>query len=64
MKKLIDIQDEIVIDLKVLAAKKNLSLKAFIQSELSLLVEKTKKKENSKNGLQNNSRTKRKNEPA
>lgn len=44
MKKLIDIPDGIVVDLKVLAAKANLSLKAFIEKQLSDLVSKTKKK--------------------
>jgi hypothetical protein len=54
MTKLIDIPNEILIDLKVLAAKKNLSLKAYIEHELSKLVEKSKKKMY-RNGLSNNS---------
>lgn len=32
MKKLIDIQDNILIELKVLAAKKNMSLKKYIET--------------------------------
>ncbi len=38
MKKLIDIPDELVIDLKVLAAKANMSLKAFIENEIKKIV--------------------------
>ena len=43
MKKLIDIPEEIVQDLKILAVKENKDLKNFIQDKLKELV-KTKKK--------------------
>ena len=39
MKKLIDIPDEIVQDLKILAVKENKDLKNFIQDKLKELVE-------------------------
>ena len=45
MKKIIDIPDEIVQDLKILAVKKNKDLKNFIQDELVKLVEDSKNKE-------------------
>jgi hypothetical protein len=45
MKKIIDIPDEIVQDLKILAVKKNKDLKNFIQDELVKLVKDSKKKE-------------------
>ena len=44
MKKIIDIPDEIVQDLKILAVKKNKDLKNFIQDELVKLVEDSKNK--------------------
>ncbi len=44
MKKLIDIPDEIVQDLKIIAVKKNKDLKNFIQDELVALVEREKRK--------------------
>ena len=43
MKKLIDIPEEIVQDLKILAIKKNKDLKNFIQDELFSLVRGKKK---------------------
>lgn len=42
MKKLIDIPDEIVIDLKILAAKENKSLKSYIQDILIALANEAK----------------------
>lgn len=45
MKKIIDIPDEIVQDLKILAVKKNKDLKNFIQDELVKLVYDSKNKE-------------------
>jgi phosphopantothenate synthetase len=48
MKKIIDIPDEIVQDLKILAVKKNKDLKNFIQDELVKLVRDSKNKENLK----------------
>jgi hypothetical protein len=45
MKKIIDIPDEIVQDLKILAVKKNKDLKNFIQDELVKLVRDSKNKE-------------------
>jgi hypothetical protein len=45
MKKIIDIPDEIVQDLKILAVKSDKDLKNFIQDELVKLVEDSKKKE-------------------
>lgn len=45
MRKLIDIKDEILIDLKVLAALENKCLKIFIENELEKLVKDKKKKE-------------------
>jgi hypothetical protein len=42
MKKIIDIPDEIVQDLKILAVKKNKDLKNFIQDELVKLVKDSK----------------------
>ena len=44
MKKIIDIPDEIVQDLKILAVKKNKDLKNFIQDELVKLVRDSKNK--------------------
>jgi phosphopantothenate synthetase len=44
MKKIIDIPDEIVQDLKILAVKKNKDLKNFIQDELVQLVRDSKNK--------------------
>ena len=44
MKKIIDIPDEIVQDLKILAVKKNKDLKNFIQDELVKLVKDSKNK--------------------
>lgn len=44
MKKLIDIPDDILVDLKILAAKANMPLKNFIQKVLTDLVKKSKKK--------------------
>jgi hypothetical protein len=49
MKKLIDIPDEIVQDLKILAIKQNKDLKNFIQDELVLLVRGDKKEQNTEN---------------
>jgi phosphopantothenate synthetase len=46
MKKIIDIPDEIVQDLKILAVKKNKDLKNFIQDELVQLVKDSKNKKN------------------
>lgn len=43
MKKLIDIPEEIVQDLKILAVKQNKDLKNFIQDELVKLVKKNNK---------------------
>ena len=48
MKKLIDIPDNIVRDLKILAVKKDKDLKNFIQDELVSLVEKSKSNKKSK----------------
>lgn len=48
MKKLIDIPDKILIDLKILAAKDQKPLKTFIESQLEKIVGKAKKKEASK----------------
>lgn len=48
MKKLIDIPDEIVRDLKILAVKQDKDLKNFIQDELVSLVEKSKSNKKSK----------------
>jgi hypothetical protein len=45
MKKIIDIPDEIVQDLKILAVKSDKDLKNFIQDELVQLVRDSKKKE-------------------
>ena len=45
MKKIIDIPDEIVQDLKILAVKSDKDLKNFIQDELVKLVRDSKKKE-------------------
>ena len=45
MKKIIDIPDEIVQDLKILAVKSDKDLKNFIQDELVKLVEDSKNKE-------------------
>jgi hypothetical protein len=42
MKKIIDIPDEIVVDLKILAVKANKDLKNFIQEALKNLVAKNK----------------------
>jgi hypothetical protein len=44
MRKNIDIPDEIVQDLKILAVKADKDLKNFIQDELVYLVEKSKQK--------------------
>ena len=44
MKKIIDIPDEIVQDLKILAVKSDKDLKNFIQDELVKLVEDSKNK--------------------
>jgi len=49
MKKLIDIPEEIVQDLKILAIKQNKDLKNFIQDELVLLVRGEKKEQNTVN---------------
>lgn len=46
MKKLIDIPEEIVQDLKILAVKENKDLKNFIQDKLIDLVSKGRKKGN------------------
>lgn len=45
MRKNIDIPEEIVQDLKILAVKANKDLKNFIQDHLVLLVEKSKKQQ-------------------
>ena len=45
MKKIIDIPDEIVQDLKILAVKSDKDLKNFIQDELVKLVRDSKKNE-------------------
>ncbi|MCC6447967.1 MAG: hypothetical protein IT215_04715 [Chitinophagaceae bacterium] len=45
MKKLIDIPDEILQDLKILAVKENKDLKNFIQDHLVLLVREEKKEQ-------------------
>lgn len=44
MKKLIDIPNEILEDLKILAVKSNKDLKNFIQDELKKLVQKSQSK--------------------
>lgn len=44
MKKLIDIPNEILQELKILAVKSNKDLKNFIQDELKKLVEKSQSK--------------------
>jgi hypothetical protein len=44
MKKLIDVPDEILIELKVLAAKSNMPVKNFIERELTKLIKKSKEK--------------------
>lgn len=44
MKKLIDIPDDIITDLKILAVKKGLPLKNFIEKLLTELVKKSKNK--------------------
>jgi hypothetical protein len=49
MKKLIDIPEEIVQDLKILAIKQNKDLKNFIQDELVSLVRGEKKEQNTVN---------------
>ena len=49
MKKLIDIPEEIVQDLKILAIKQNKDLKNFIQDELVSLVRWEKKEQNTVN---------------
>jgi hypothetical protein len=49
MKKLIDIPEEIVQDLKILAIKQNKDLKNFIQDELVSLVHGEKKEQNTVN---------------
>jgi hypothetical protein len=49
MKKLIDIPEEIVQDLKILAIKQNKDLKNFIQDELVSLVRGEKKEQNTEN---------------
>lgn len=49
MKKLIDIPEEIVQDLKILAIKQNKDLKNFIQDELISLVRGEKKEQNTVN---------------
>ena len=49
MKKLIDIPEEIVQDLKILAIKQNKDLKNFIQDELFSLVRGEKKEQNTIN---------------
>jgi hypothetical protein len=49
MKKLIDIPNEIVQDLKILAIKQNKDLKNFIQDELVSLVRGEKKEQNTVN---------------
>ena len=49
MKKLIDIPQEIVQDLKILAIKQNKDLKNFIQDELVSLVRGEKKEQNTIN---------------
>jgi hypothetical protein len=49
MKKLIDIPEEIVQDLKILAIKQNKDLKNFIQDELFSLVRGEKKEQNTVN---------------
>jgi hypothetical protein len=45
MKKIIDIPDKLVIDLKILAAKDQKPLKNFIESQLEKIVDKAKRKE-------------------
>lgn len=49
MKKLIDIPDEILQDLKILAVKENRDLKNFIQDKLIDLVSDGRKKQDNKN---------------
>jgi hypothetical protein len=49
MKKLIDIPEEIIQDLKILAIKQNKDLKNFIQDELFSLVRGEKKEQNTVN---------------
>ena len=49
MKKLIDIPEEIVQDLKILAIKQNKDLKNFIQDKLVSLVRGEKKEQNTVN---------------
>jgi hypothetical protein len=49
MKKLIDIPEEIVQDLKILAIKQNKDLKNFIQDELVSLVRGEEKEQNTVN---------------
>jgi hypothetical protein len=49
MKKIIDIPEEIVQDLKILAIKQNKDLKNFIQDELVSLVRGDKKEQNTVN---------------
>jgi len=49
MKKLIDIPEEILQDLKILAIKQNKDLKNFIQDELFSLVRGDKKEQNTVN---------------
>jgi len=43
MRKIIDIPDELLQDLKILAVKKNVSFKKFIEQHLVKLVRKSKK---------------------
>ena len=50
MKKLIDIPEEIVQDLKILAVKENKDLKNFIQDKLIDLVSEGRKKQKSDKG--------------
>ena len=49
MKKIIDVPDEIVEDLQILAIKEKMNLKNFIESKLIQIVKRNKAKSNEKN---------------
>lgn len=49
MKKIIDVPDEIVEDLQILAIKEKMNLKNFIESKLIQIVKRNKTKSNEKN---------------